>query len=82
MYFIKKIVKPHDLKIPAFLLWMHLTMVKTDIPKSKQLAKNGPVLMLLKQKGRKIEKEWRDAPFYWPVLMMPANMPNYVYCEE
>jgi hypothetical protein len=54
---------------------------KTDLPKSKQLAKKGPVLMLLKQKGKKTSY-WRDAPFYWPVLMMPENMPNYVYCED
>jgi len=53
---------------------------KTDLPKSKQLAKLGPVLMLLKQNGKKTSG-WRDAPFYWPVLMMPENMPNYVYCE-
>lgn len=54
---------------------------KTDLPKSKQLAKLGPVLMLLKQKGKKTSG-WRDAAFYWPVLMMPENMPNYVYCES
>ena len=54
---------------------------KTDLPISRALAKDGPVLMLLKQKGR--EKDgWRDAAFYWPVLVMPANMPNYVYTEE
>ena len=54
---------------------------KTDLPECKMLANSGPVLMLLKQNGRKTER-WRDAPFYWPVLLMPANMPNYVYCED
>ena len=53
---------------------------KTDLPQSKTLAKTGPVLMLLKQKGTKTNG-WRDANFYWPVLVMPSNMPNYVYCE-
>lgn len=54
---------------------------KTDLPISKGLAQNAPVLMLLKQNGSELEG-WRDAPFYWPVLVMPANMPNYVYTEE
>jgi hypothetical protein len=54
---------------------------KTDSKKSKELAKLGPVLMLLKQKGIKNPNGWKDAPFYWPVLVMPENMPNYVYCE-
>lgn len=54
---------------------------KTDLPISRKLAKDGPVLMLLKQKGRENDG-WRDAEFYWPVLVMPANMPNYVYTEE
>lgn len=54
----------------------------TDVPICKNLAKKGPVLMLLKQKGQEKDKGWRDAPFYWPVLMMPANMPNYVFTEE
>jgi hypothetical protein len=54
---------------------------KTDSKNAKQLAKRGPVLMLLKQNGKKTSG-WRDAPFYWPVLMMPENMPNYVYCES
>ncbi len=54
---------------------------KTDLPISRKLAQEGPVLMLLKQKGREAD-EWRNAEFYWPVLVMPANMPNYVYTEE
>lgn len=53
---------------------------KIDLPQAKNLAVNGPVLSLYKQKGRETD-EWRNAPFYWPVLVMPANMPNYVYCE-
>lgn len=53
----------------------------TDLPQARGLATNGPVLMLLKQKGRELDG-WRNAPFYWPVLVMPANMPNYVYCED
>jgi hypothetical protein len=54
---------------------------KTDLPICKKLAKVNPVLMLLKQNGLK-SSEWRDAPFYWPVLVLPKNIPNYVYCED
>jgi len=54
---------------------------KTDLPICKNLAKEKPVLMLLKQNGLK-SSEWRDAPFYWPVLVLPKNIPNYVYCED
>jgi hypothetical protein len=54
---------------------------KTDNPRSKEMASNKPVVMLLKQKGLS-DNGWRDAEFYWPVVVMPANMPNYVYSEE
>ena len=55
---------------------------KTDLPYCKQLAVNNPVLMLLKQTGSAAEGGWRDAAFYWPLLLMPANMFNYIYCED
>jgi len=54
---------------------------KVDSPYAKQLALDAPVLMLLHQQGRE-EQGWRNAPFYWPVVMMPASIPNYVYCED
>lgn len=46
----------------------------------KNLAQNGPVLMLFKQNGN-VFNGWRDAAFYWPLLLMPEKMPNYVYTE-
>jgi len=55
---------------------------RTDSPICRSLANNGPVLMLLKQNGVSDPEGWRDAPFYWPVLILPANMPNYIYCEN
>lgn len=54
---------------------------KTDIPEAKVLGRYKPVILLLKQKGRK-EKGWRDSEFYWPIILMPQNMLNYVYCED
>ena len=46
----------------------------------KNLAQDAPVLMLFKQNGSAVHG-WRDAPFYWPLLLMPSKMPNYVYTE-
>lgn len=54
---------------------------RTDLPRSKAMAVNKPVIMLLKQTGTS-DNGWRDAEFYWPVVLMPANMPNYVYSES
>jgi hypothetical protein len=53
----------------------------TDLPISRALAVGGPVMMLLKQNGF-AANGWRDSEFYWPVFIMPANMPNYVYCKN
>jgi hypothetical protein len=36
--------------------------------------------MLFKQNGN-VFNGWRDAAFYWPLLLMPEKMPNYVYTE-
>jgi len=54
---------------------------RTDLPRSKEMAVNKPVIMLLKQVGTS-DNGWRDTVFYWPVIVMPANMPNYVYSES
>ena len=54
---------------------------RTDLPRSKAMAFNKPVIMLLKQIGASTDG-WRDAEFYWPVLVMPRNMPHYVYSED
>jgi len=54
---------------------------KTDNVRTKVMAENKPVLMLLKQRGTK-ENGWRDAEFYWPTIVMPKALPNYVYSED
>jgi len=46
---------------------------RTDLPMSRAIAIDRPVLMLLRQNGRE-EQGWRGTPFYWPVLVMPENM--------
>ncbi|MFV0147660.1 DEAD/DEAH box helicase family protein [Empedobacter falsenii] len=54
---------------------------KTDNVRTKVMAENKPVLMLLKQRGLK-DNGWRDAEFYWPTIVMPKELPNYVYSED
>lgn len=54
---------------------------KTDLPRSRVMAHDKPVVMLLKQKGLEVNG-WRNAEFYWPVIVMPKELPNYVYSED
>ncbi len=54
-----------------------------DRTEAKNVAKKIPCLMLLKQKGRSGEKSgWRDAEFWWPVLMTPENTKTCVFASE
>lgn len=48
---------------------------------AKKYAVDRPFLMLLKQKGE-VEKGWRNAEFYWPVLRLPQNMKTCMYCKN
>ncbi len=52
-----------------------------DIPMCQAAAINHPVIMLLKQQGR-VDKNWRGAEFYWPVMIAPKNIQTCVYSEE
>ena len=54
---------------------------RNDTDPSKAKAIDRPVLMLLKQNGKK-DRGWRDAPFYWPVLMTQQNLTAAVYSKE
>lgn len=51
---------------------------RTDLTPSRNTALEYPVLMLIRENGRK-EDGWRDTPFYWPVLVMPSNIKNSMY---
>lgn len=53
----------------------------TDSPRLKEIASSKPALLMTKQNGHSYNG-WRDAEFYWPVILMPQNMPNYVYSED
>lgn len=49
-----------------------------DTAPSREAAVDYPVLMLLRQNGKK-EDGWRDTPFYWPVLVVPKNIKKVMY---
>jgi hypothetical protein len=52
-----------------------------DRTEAKKVAKGIPCLILLKQKGRK-DDGWRDAEFWWPVLMTSENTKTCVFASE
>ena len=52
-----------------------------DRTEVKKVAKEIPCLMLLKQEGRE-EKGWRDAKFWWPVLIAPENTKTCIFASE
>jgi len=53
----------------------------TDTRIAKEVAQQTACLILLKQRGLK-EKGWRDAEFWWPVLITPANSRPAVFASE
>ena len=50
----------------------------TDLAPARAKAIDLPLLMLIRENGAK-EKGWRDAPFYWPVLLVQQNVRPAVY---
>ncbi len=52
-----------------------------DLQPAKKLATTRPVLMLMKQNGAS-DKGWRDAEFYWPVIVTQENVMPYVYTSD
>ncbi|MBP6611174.1 MAG: DEAD/DEAH box helicase family protein [Paludibacter sp.] len=53
----------------------------TDLKWSRKAADVVPALMLFKENGKK-EKGWRDAAFYWPVLVCPKNTTSSIYAYK
>lgn len=52
-----------------------------DLKQAKEMAINEPTLMLMRQNGLE-ENGWRNAEFYWPVLVVPQNIGTAVYTSE
>lgn len=53
---------------------------RTDTPIAEKTATDRPFLMLIGEKGEK-KNGWRDQAFFWPVLRLPRNASNSVYCH-
>ncbi|MFC2565648.1 MAG: Z1 domain-containing protein [Porphyromonas pasteri] len=49
-----------------------------DLKPSRELAKTIPVLMLLRQNGDEAQG-WNGSPFYWPVLVLPQELPPAIF---
>lgn len=61
---------------------------RTDLTPSKAVAIDKPVLMLLRQNGKKNVNAngqnigWNDAPFYWPVLLTQQDIDPVMFAIE
>jgi hypothetical protein len=53
----------------------------TDRKIAKKIAEETACLILLRQNGRK-EAGWRDAAFWWPVLITPKNSRPAVFASK
>lgn len=53
----------------------------TDRRIARSVANEIPCLILLRQNGLK-ENQWRDAEFWWPILMTPLNSRPAVFASE
>jgi len=52
-----------------------------DLTDAKIVAKDIPVLMLLRQNGLE-ENGWRGSPFWWPVLVAPENTRTVIFASD
>lgn len=61
---------------------------RTDLKPAREIAKDKPVLMLLRQNGKKrvdINGQkigWNDAPFYWPVLLTQEEIDPVMFAID
>jgi len=54
---------------------------KTEGRLARNYAIDHPILFLLRQEG-KAKNEWRDTPFYWPVIRAQANTPTAIFATD
>ena len=48
---------------------------------AREVAIDIPCLTLIRQNGKK-ENNWRDTPFWWPIIMNPLNTEVSIFAEE
>lgn len=49
-----------------------------DEDRARVAAANSPALVVYGQRGER-DSGWRDSPFFWPVLFVPANVPPMIF---
>jgi hypothetical protein len=54
---------------------------RTDGEVARKAATTLPVLMLIRQNGAE-EQKWRGCPFWWPVLLTPANTRTTLFAHD
>lgn len=54
---------------------------KTEGKLARTYAIDHPILFLLRQDG-KAKGEWRDTPFYWPVIRAQKNTPTAIFATD
>ncbi|MDQ0156528.1 Z1 domain-containing protein [Robertmurraya andreesenii] len=54
---------------------------KSELRVAKQIATDIPALILLRQNGKE-ENGWRGCPFWWPVLVTPANTKTTIFTSK
>lgn len=53
---------------------------QTHFKRAKELAVDNPCLILLQEKGT--NAGWNDRAFWWPVLVVPKNVPKTIYASK
>lgn len=53
-----------------------------DLVPAKSMSQTNPTLMLMKQCGNKDPEGWKDAEFYWPILIVPMSIRAAVYTSD
>ena len=54
---------------------------RTEGAIAKQFAQTVPVLMMIRQNGAEAQS-WRGCPFWWPVILMPANTRTTLFAHN
>lgn len=55
---------------------------KGELGVAKQIAKDIPALILLRQNGEEGENKWRGSAFWWPVLVTPENTKTIIFSSN
>lgn len=54
---------------------------RTDLTPARAKAVSQPIIMFFKENGKQADG-WRDAPFYWPVLVLQQNLNTAFYTSS